>query len=75
MQELEQEKLDEAMIGTGSVPVQSLPSVANGEGMWNTTIPGKKQTDVSLVKGKSKVQPEEEEEEEELKRLQAEMAM
>jgi len=59
---LEQERIDEEMLRTGTVPVSDvvnrLPSAANGE-----------------LKGKAKVQPEEEDEEAELAKLQAEMAM
>ncbi|KAF6218581.1 hypothetical protein HO133_005932 [Letharia lupina] len=59
---LEQENLDEKMLGTGTVPVADslnrLPKAANGE-----------------LKGKSKAPVEEEDEEEELRKLQAEMAM
>ncbi|KAL8953273.1 MAG: hypothetical protein Q9183_007340 [Haloplaca sp. 2 TL-2023] len=60
---LEQEKLDEKMLDTGTVPVADgltkLPKAADGP-----------------LKGKSKAQAvEEDDEEEELRKLQAEMAM
>ncbi|KAG7009241.1 hypothetical protein G7Y79_00003g011090 [Physcia stellaris] len=59
---MEQEKLDNEMLGTGTVPqttLRNLPAAANGE-----------------IKGKSKaVEEEEEDEEAELRKLQAEMAM
>ncbi|KAL9000519.1 MAG: hypothetical protein Q9169_000812 [Polycauliona sp. 2 TL-2023] len=60
---LEQEKLDEKMLDTGTVPVSSslnrMPAAADGP-----------------LKGKSKAQAvEEDDEEEELRKLQAEMAM
>ncbi|KAL8896374.1 MAG: hypothetical protein Q9192_003124, partial [Flavoplaca navasiana] len=60
---LEQEKLDEKMLNTGTVPVSDsltrMPAAADGP-----------------LKGKSKAQAvEEDDEEEELRQLQKEMAM
>lgn len=60
--ELEQEQLDNKMLGTGTIPVSDhvhkLPVASNFE-----------------LKGKSHAQIEEDDEEEELRKLQAEMAM
>ncbi|KAI6248549.1 Vacuolar-sorting protein SNF7 [Erysiphe necator] len=60
--ELEQEQLDNKMLGTGTIPVSDyvhkLPVASSSE-----------------IKGKSHAQTEEDDEEEELRKLQAEMAM
>ena len=60
--ELQQEKLDEDMLGTGNVPI-------------NDTVGKLPQAPHTEVKGKTPRVEEEEDEEEELRKLQAEMAM
>lgn len=87
---LEQENLDEKMLGTGTVPVADslnrLPKAANGERKYyHLSMDGQRRKKTKktfadevicyLVKGKSKAPVEEEDEEEELRKLQAEMAM
>ena len=85
LEALQQEQLDEQMLGTGSVPVsdaiQRLPAAANGEskrdldtGSVKSLVKDQSHADnVFTVKGKTAV--EEDDEEAELRKLQAEMAM
>jgi charged multivesicular body protein 4A/B len=86
LENLMQEKLDEQMLDTGSVPVADvvhrMPTVANGEGEHKSMMilsyhhnlrQSNKSKHLRTVKNK-KVSVEEDEEEE-LRKLQAEMAM
>lgn len=82
LEQLQQKELEDKMLETGTVPVDSiqrLPNVANGESESNLGLAGwsdgfDAKLTVSVVKGKAPAVAEDDEEAE-LKRLQAEMAM
>ncbi|KAI9805754.1 MAG: ESCRT-III subunit protein snf7 [Piccolia ochrophora] len=79
MDRLEQEEIDNKMLGTGA-PVNQLPAAANGECQYHPAVdPFGSQSDANYVAPTVKAPPsrarDEEDEEAELAKLQAEMAM
>lgn len=77
LEALQQEELDNKMLGTGSVPadkIQRLPTAPEGGKLDKRLSCGHSLTS-TVSAGKAPVHTEEEDEEEELRKLQAEMAM
>ena len=79
LENLEQEQLDNAMIGTGPVPVSDqvhrLPAAPNTESKWKLGIDCGSRLTPNVARSKGPVHVQEDDEEEELRKLQAEMAM
>jgi len=78
LEALQQEELDNKMLGTGSVPadkIQRLPTAPEGGKLASKLTVGHLLTTSIVTAGKAPVHAEEEDEEEELRKLQAEMAM
>lgn len=78
LEALQQEELDNKMLGTGSVPadkIQRLPTAPEGGELDDIPRSRHQLTIYPVTAGKAPVHAEEEDEEEELRKLQAEMAM
>lgn len=78
LEALQQEELDNKMLGTGAVPadkIQRLPTAPEGGELDDKLRTKHVLTNVTVTAGKAPVHADEEDEEEELRKLQAEMAM
>lgn len=78
LEALQQEELDNKMLGTGAVPadkIQRLPTAPEGGELRSRLPIGHILTICTVTAGKAPVHADEEDEEEELRKLQAEMAM